>query len=234
MFIDTIMALWNRIWYGKLKRVFVTSFLFGIGLLLLLIMIGVPVFSHSAPMVKRTIQSVDVADQREYSFVTQPPVDGLSTPSPVPATPVMPTLTAVPALSSSASGQHRQAEPAINTAAPTVTMSVPRHVRIAATSRSVEKHQTSQIVKKDIGPTFTSIPPATPTDVSTPPVVSTPTPELLPAPIIIITATPVGGNTLAPEDSPAPAFTGTVQPYPTLLPEITPTPGSVDLSWMNF
>jgi hypothetical protein len=226
MFIDTIMALWNRIWYGNLKRVVITSFLFGISIVLLLIMLGVPILSHSSPISKHVIQSVDAADKNENAFSTQPHLDGLSVQPPTSVVSVTPTLTVPPVYPD----QQKQVAQAAKVPMPTVAIIVLSPEPVAAIFRAAIKPRPALIVKKALRPTATSIPPVSPTRVSTTTVVATPTSELPELP----TTTPARSNTPTPAAAPAPEVTVTAQAYPTLLPEISPTPTSTDLSWMNF
>lgn len=215
MFIDTIMALWNRIWYGRLKRVFVTSFLFGISIVLLAIMIGVPILSHSSSIARHTMQSVDTANNKEGALPAQPHLDGLSTPPPSPT--MLPTSPLFPTVSIVVSKQQIPSEVITVVPATTVVIIAGKQTSVKIIARAAVKHRRDQVAIKDIKPTSTStsIVAPTPTSMSNIPVVSTPTPELPPTPIITIITIPVGDKT------PTPEATGTVQPDPTLT--ATPT-----------
>lgn len=212
MFIDTIMALWNRIWYGRLKRVLVTSFLFGMSIVLLVIIIGVPILSHSSPVVRQTVQSVDTANKKEDALPTQPRLDGLSTPPPTPTMlPVLPSPPPPPTIPVVVSKQQYLTELATEAPVSTVMIIVPTHTPAKIFIQPAAKHQKKHVVIKAIQPSPTPSSITTPVPTSTPntPVASTPTPELLPTPMSTTVTIQVGDMT------PTPEITGTVQLDPT-------------------
>ena len=46
MIIDTIMALWNLIWFSRVKKVIVSCFLLDVGVVVILTLVGLPAFFY--------------------------------------------------------------------------------------------------------------------------------------------------------------------------------------------
>ncbi len=226
MLIDTIMALWNRILDGKLKKVVVTSFLLGIGLAFLLIMIGIPAFSHSSQINKRVIQSIDLANKKEHAISTQIYLDGLSTPPSTPIASVTFTST-VPRLLPTTSSDKRSQANQVPASSPSLSMPiiVPAHVPVAIFYHATATHRTVPGIK-NVKPRPTRVPVST--SVS-PKATAVPTPksEVHPTPTL---PTSAGKNNATPAIFPPPTLTGTVTYYPRRTPEITITPTSTETS----
>lgn len=220
MLIDTIMALWNRILDGKLKKVVITSFLLGIGLAFLLIMIGIPTFSHSSPINKRTIQSIDLANKKEHAISTQIYLDGLSTPPSTSAASATFTPTVPQPLPTISSDEPRRTDQ-VSVSPPSLFVPiviVPKHVPVAIFCHATATHQTVRGIK-NVKPSPTRVP----TSTSVPPTataVPTPKSEALPTPT---PSTSARDNNFTPVIFPPPTLTGTVTYYPRRMPEITPT-----------
>jgi hypothetical protein len=227
------MVLWTRIWYGKLKRVFVTSFLVGISLMLLLIMVGVPMFSRSVSTARHSMRSVDAANKRKDTLSIQPHLGGLSSLPSIPTTLVTPTAPVMSSLSTASSDQPKQIKPVSEAPMPAVVIIIPRHIPVIIQFRVSVKQQTGPTIKPAIKPTSTAVSSHAPVRVITT-AVATPTPTLSPVPTRTVTPTPIGHNTPTPDASPAPVITGTARDNPTPLPETTTTPTSTHLSGADF
>ncbi|WP_338255090.1 hypothetical protein [Dictyobacter halimunensis] len=68
MFMDTLMALWNIICRGRIRKMLVTSLGVGIGLICLLAFIVIPAFSRSSDLLSNMASSSD-ADQNANDVV---------------------------------------------------------------------------------------------------------------------------------------------------------------------
>ncbi|WP_149403982.1 hypothetical protein [Dictyobacter arantiisoli] len=231
MIIDTIMALWNHIWFSRLKRVIATCLLLGVGGIVILTLVGLPVFSQSSNRHKQTVQAEQMPPATDSSIATQPHPGMLITPTSTKIASETPTLTQPFPVPIPAPSTNPLTQPTPVVIEPTfpflpvapAPITAPVFPFYPSQIKQPLRHTTPQSMPARpihaphlFLPIGTPTVPVLPTTVPTQP--AAPTAPPVPVPTPGADASPTSGN------SPVPSMTGTIPVSPAPTPQDTTPP----------